>query len=377
MKLSDDVMMNRAREIVFTGGPCSGKTSALSYIPEKLNNFGWRVFTVPEVATMFIRDGIPDIKEIYRNDLDLALKIQETILLTQMALRDRYVKLSQVFKKDRKVIIYDRGPMDIMAYIREKDFWRMVKRLGYKARDMRDSFDAVIHLVTTADGAESFYTTANNKARKENLSEARKSDKATCNAWNGHPHLRVINNSTDFDGKLNRIFQSVSRVLGIPVPLEIERKFLLKEVPDFTNLAFGNVQQVYIEQRYLLNPDKDGHLRIRKRSQKGSSTYYKTHKVKIRPGVRHEAESHITAAEYLSLQQFQDPDRRVIEKYRYCFVYQSQYFELDVFIEPVQICLLEIELTEENDKVELPPFIKVEKEVTDDPQYSNSEIAKL
>ncbi len=158
--------------------------------------------------------------------------------------------------------------------------------------------------------------------------------------------------------------------------LEIERKFLLKEAPNFNDPDFGDVQRACIEQRYLLIPGKNKRLRIRKRTQSGFSTYYKTRKVKVKPGVRYEKESKISAPGYESLSQFQDPATKIIRKDRYCFVYRSQYFELDVFIEPVKICLLEIELTEENDKVELPPFIKVEKEVTDDPKYSNSEIAK-
>lgn len=53
---------------------------------------------------------------------------------------------------------------------------------------------------------------------------------------------------------------------------------------------------------------------------------------------------------------------------------------LDVFSNPSwtikKLCLLEIELLDENDRVELPPFLNVVKEVTVDPEYSNSAIAK-
>lgn len=72
------------------------------------------------------------------------------------------------------------------------------------------------------------------------------------------------------------------------------------------------------------------------------------------------------------------PGSKIIRKYRYCFVYKDQYFEMDAIIEPVQrfsLCLLEIELTEENDKVEIPSFLDVKKEVTDDDRYSNYALA--
>lgn len=52
-------MQKSATEIVLTGGPCAGKTTALSYISEKLMDKGFRVFIVPEVATMLINGGIP------------------------------------------------------------------------------------------------------------------------------------------------------------------------------------------------------------------------------------------------------------------------------------------------------------------------------
>ena len=46
--------MGEKKEIVLTGGPCSGKTTAHAYLREKLMDFGWRVFFVPESATMII-----------------------------------------------------------------------------------------------------------------------------------------------------------------------------------------------------------------------------------------------------------------------------------------------------------------------------------
>lgn len=68
----------------------------------------------------------------------------------------------------------------------------------------------------------------------------------------------------------------------------------------------------------------------------------------------------------------------IIRKIRYCFLFKNQYFEMDVFCDPqCGLCLLEIELEDEHQQVEFPPFVKVRMEVTDDPAYSNYEIAKI
>jgi uncharacterized protein HemX len=45
------------------------------------------------------------------------------------------------------------------------------------------------NLVTAAQGAESFYTLANNETRIETPDEAREQDRRTLDAWTGHEHL--------------------------------------------------------------------------------------------------------------------------------------------------------------------------------------------
>lgn len=70
---------------------------------------------------------------------------------------------------------------------------------------MRDNrYDAILHLVTAADGAESFYTLTNNVVRKESNAEAREMDKKTLDCWTGHEHLYIVDNSTGFDEKVLR-----------------------------------------------------------------------------------------------------------------------------------------------------------------------------
>ncbi len=369
--------MEKTPEIVLTGGPCGGKTTALNYISEKLMDRGFRVFVVPEVATMFIVGGVGDISLIAEKYPEKYLLVEREMIRTQMALRERFNGLAEIFPDEKKVIIYDRGPMDTSAYMEEGYFEAVLAEEKLTLRDVRDSFDGVIHLVTAAAGAENFYSKENNKARRETAEEAKLADKRTMDVWTGHPHLRIIDNGTGFEAKMKRTMKAVSRILGVPVPLEIERKFLLKEEPDLDHAGFADAQRVHIEQMYLVSPD-GREIRIRKRDQGGSATYYRTEKAKLSSGVRHETEKMITATEYLNLKKLKDPATRTLRKNRHCFVYKNQYFELDFFLEPRKgLCVLEIELTEENDKLVIPPFVSVEKEVTDDSFYSNYAISKM
>ena len=362
-------------EIVITGGPCSGKTTGMNYLNEKLADKGFRSLVVPEVATMIILSGLRDINEIAKRSPEKILAIEESMFLTQLSLQKRYNELAAIFPEDRRVILYDRGIMDVAAYAGEDYFNFLLKKHGLNRVRARDSYDGVIHLRTVAIGAEKFYTTDNNKARRETLDEAAIADEKILSAWLGHPHLKVIDNSTDFEGKLKRTFQVVCRILGIPVPIEIERKYLLKARPDFHNPILKSAQKIFIEQMYLISDDPTKEVRIRKRSQNGSNMYYQTVKTRIDELERYETEFSITEKEYYNLALARDASKNIILKERHCFVYKEQYFELDIFISPSNLNILEIELTDRNEKVEIPKFLSVRREVTGDKQFTNFKIA--
>ena len=90
-----------------------------------------------------------------------------------------------------------------------------------------------MHLVTAADGAEAFYTLENNAARSEDAATAVALDRKTQKAWSGHAHHYVFDNSTDFEGKLKRVVDRISKLVGLPSNLSRRSaKFLLKSIPD-------------------------------------------------------------------------------------------------------------------------------------------------
>jgi len=74
-----------------------------------------------------------------------------------------------------------------MAYTDDNVWQALLDETGWATNKLRDRrYEAVIHMVTAADGAERFYTGENNEARYETVDEARKLDKKLKNAWTGH-----------------------------------------------------------------------------------------------------------------------------------------------------------------------------------------------
>lgn len=380
-------MKKNIPEIGVTGGPCGGKTEGLTEVSERLRDMGFGVYVVPEAAETIISGGNLDMREIVKKDPQKCYDIQRQILRLQMQRLEHFRKQAALFGGDKPVLLLDRAPMDNMAYMPREHFWALLKEMRLNLFDARDVFDGVVHLVTAADGAEEFYTRENSPVRSETPKEARVLDKKTQWAWVGAPHFRIIDNSTNFEIKKERLLQAILGILGEPEPLEIERKFLLARRPDFRNGALRRSEIFCIEQMYLTGPDgEDSRIRKRStlryghgRSQGDSTAYYRTKKVDIRPRVRREEEELISFTDYSYLKVFKDLNTRVIRKHRYCFVYNNQYFEMDIFISPENIrglCLLETELLDENDPIDLPSFLDIKEEVTENPIYTNYALAK-
>jgi CYTH domain-containing protein len=324
------------------------------------------VFSVPEAATILLTNGAALVKTD-------EVRFQSAITRLVLELEDRFLELARASGKP-SVMICDRGAMDGAAFTSPSAWQAMLDENQWTTIDLRDRrYDAVIHMVTAAEGAEKYYTKSNNKARTETPEAARAADHRLRDVWLGHPHLRIIDNSTGFEEKIRRVVSSICRAVGVPEPLETERKFLIRKITDFPVRS----EEVEIEQFFLLSDD-GSKRRVRRRGQNGAYTYTHTIKRHIKAGENIELERPINGREYLSNLANVDPKRQRILKNRRCFLWKNQYFELDHFITPRKgLLLLEVELDESDAKVDLPPFLDIEREVTGEKEYANWNIAKL
>lgn len=365
------------RKIVLTGGPCAGKTTALNYLTEKLSDYGFSIIVMPEVPTLVINSGL-DPRITSAGKLFNYFEFEKLLLETQVKFEDEIFGPALSIKGGNKqLLVCDRGCMDYLAYMRSNEFEEILRRNNWTTVGLRDErYDAVFHLVTAAEGKEEFYN-LNNPARYESAQEAKQADERTRNAWLGHPHLKIIDNSTLFDVKMKRLLNAIRKSLGIPVALETERKFLVQR-PLYISDIPCTYQRIEIEQVYLPNQGEEI-VRLRKRGQGSAVLYYETKKMTNNtPISRIETERQISKEEYYQRSEQADPKRDIIRKIRICFLYRYQYFELDVFFEPERLnnlIVLEIELTEENDRVEIPDWLGKVTEVTDNPEYHNECLA--
>ncbi len=163
----------------------------------------------------------------------------------------------------------------------------------------------------------------------------------------------------------------------MPAGLEIERKYLLSGAPSDAELANLGAQPHPIEQVYLRS-EGDWVRRIRKVEADGRIRYVATRKREIAGITREEHEEELDAAAYdrIALADA-DPARRVIRKVRHVFPFAGHLLELDVFVEPPGLVLLEVELEDASEVPLLPPVVvaRLVREVSLESAYMNHEIA--
>ena len=365
-------MEKKVFKFVLTGGPCGGKSTALSAITQMFSSRGYTVLVVAESATELILSGVhpwtPERKHI--------MAFEYAITAKQILKEDLYEDIIQEIPSDKILVIYDRGIIDAAAFIPDDAFDEILSDFSLTRTQVFARYDAVFHLVTAANGAAQFYTLENNAARSETPEQAIDLDNKTIRAWTGHQHLRIIDNSTDFAGKINRLIAEVCSALGEPIPIEDEKKYLI-QYPDLELISKQvNLTCLDIVQTYLCSENPDVERRIRQRGIGNDFTYYYTEKRNFSEGKRIEVEHKISEKEYLSLLLQADITLHQIIKKRYCFVYENQYFELDIYPFSNTQAILEIELTSSTREVVMPSFINVVKDDTNDVSYKNYSLAK-
>lgn len=360
-------MEKEIKKIVLTGGPCAGKTTAMSWINENFTKQGYKVLFVPEEATELIKGGITPWENPAR-------EFQSLLISMQIKKEDAFIKACEFLSGDKFLIVYDRGILDSRAYMGEEEFYKSLADNDLTLENVFDRYDAVFHLVSSAKGEDNAYQ--NTDVRKETKEDAIALDERTLNAWVGHPHLRIIDNEHEFQDKMKNLMREISSSLGIPYPYEIERKYLIKK-PSLELLNnLPHVKKVHIVQTYLKSMDGN-ELRVRQRGNNGSYSYTLTKKVTLNNMKRIEIERRLTQSEYIECLVNADPNKKVIIKDRYCLCYQNQYFEIDIYPDMENEAICEIELSDENQEIKIPEYLQVIEEVTDKEEYKNTNLALI
>jgi hypothetical protein len=170
--------------------PCAGKTTVLTDLATSLPSLGLNVICVPELATLFFKGGaaFPVGTDATRSQ---QLGWDHQKLTAQIALEDSFRAIAEQSGKPT-VILCDRGAMDTKAFCSTEDehehggasssssstsgssncaggelnytgsngggeWGAILRKVGVDEERLLRRYDAVIHMASSAIGAEPFY----------------------------------------------------------------------------------------------------------------------------------------------------------------------------------------------------------------------------
>ena len=363
-------MGKRIKRIVLTGGPAAGKTTLISRILKEFKqDDGWKVITIPETATELISGfGIRPF-----GGCVTMLEFQYFVVADQLHKEQLALRAAEMVPEENVLVLYDRALLDDKAYVTDEEFRAVLASFGKTEEEVLAGYDAVLHLVSCAKGAEFAYHFGN-EARYEPVEVAREMDDKTIRAWSGHPNLHIIDNSVDFEDKIARGLRAVYACLGEKAPELRWHKYLvampeLKALEERYAAAGIDMMQTYLQQT---SPQVV--RRVRQQRNGAEYLYFYTEK-RSTPEGEWETERPISAKEYVQYLMEGDMSLCAVHKTKYRFRYEGQRMELDVYPFSRERAILRAAL-EEGAKLKTPPEIAVVREVTGQAEYKNRNLAR-
>ncbi|MDR0952688.1 MAG: ATP-binding protein [Elusimicrobiota bacterium] len=186
------------KRIVLTGGPASGKTTAISILKEE---YGSDIEVAIEAATLVYGGGFP------RNDSS-ARHIYHAQRMIYAATKELEALAGEI-NPQAKLIMCDRGTLDGAVYwpYGQEDF---LKNLGTDLKTEYARYYAVIHMSPPKEAK--YYQNTN--VRTESLQRALELDEDFLKLWSGHPRHIVIPESNDYVKKALIVRKSIKKIIN-------------------------------------------------------------------------------------------------------------------------------------------------------------------
>lgn len=186
----------KPKKIALTGGPNSGKTTALSVLKE---TFGPQVELVREAATLIFSGGFPR-KDNSRVHIEAAQRI---IFYTTQQMEWLAENSSSA-----QLIVCDRGTVDAAVYWPDGPE-AFFKQMNTSLEAELARYDAVLHLSPPKN--PDFYQSTH--VRTESLDEAFAIDDRILKIWEKHPNRMIIGGTEHFFEKAELIKNFVEKLL--------------------------------------------------------------------------------------------------------------------------------------------------------------------
>jgi len=193
-------------KILFTGGSGAGKTRTIKLAREHFENKGYDVFIISEIPTMLLNDGFNSKRCGRMNFLELIAKIE-------LYLSNLLVEQAQNSDNEKKMILFDKCPIDNIAFIEKEELTNMLEKLNTSFDEIINSFDLILHLETIAKSYPELYTNDNNKNRTLDKELAITRNNRLLEVYRQNPKCVVIEGCKDIKEKQEKAIKTIESIL--------------------------------------------------------------------------------------------------------------------------------------------------------------------
>lgn len=253
-------------KIVFTGGPCAGKTTIINKVKEYLISQNYKVIIVPETATILKTAGINF------NLVNSVIDFQNYIL--KMQITNEKIAEEAALNNKQVIILYDRGILDNKAYCGDyTNFDSIMNNENISEIEALDNYDLVFDLISLAVCNPDKYTQKNNIQREETIEEAKEVDIKTSHAWTGSRNLKIINSNISLEEEFSIIMKEIMNLINHKTTKINKIHYLDNKENDFTAFNDNNSRMMKIQEIRLRSFKDNVNYILHKRTYKNESSY--------------------------------------------------------------------------------------------------------
>lgn len=243
-------------KIVFTGGPCAGKTEIINYLKEELEKRNYKVFIVSETAAELLPR-----KTKSDNTYSDIMDFQNLILKYQYAKENL---IEEYIGNDDVIILYDRALLDGKAYLeRHEDFNTLLNQNNLSEINLVDKYNYVINLLSTATLNSNDYKT--NEIRLEDKTTAEKLDRKTTFSWILHNNIELIKPTEKFEDKMKIVLEKVLDSINKKQKINIDKKEIDYNGSNLLTYDETNSKTIILEEIEIFINDNNKKIILSKR----------------------------------------------------------------------------------------------------------------
>lgn len=323
-----------------------------------------------------------DWSQFAESEEGLAL-YQTELARIQIEHEEHFMELALRITKP-SVIICDRGVFDGKAFCPPAVWAHVLANLGTTEPALLKRYNAVIHMVTAADGAEAFYN-MDNPARREDPAQAQEVDRRLRQCWEDHPGLHIVeNDGRPFVQKIQEVVSIIYGLVGVDAQGCMPRRFVVKVsnlhelrqlFPRFMSGTEFHLMDIYLGPRIMLRKRRGttmNYFRLERepvqvQAQAQAVLVERTHRLR-----QEEFDAHLQAGKQQEV--------RILHKWVMHFEWQKHSWELHFFRETAT-CILAVETDAEGPLQILPSFLEArlssELPKTTSGEFEDYELAAL